>query len=265
MGKKRTFNDFGVRLKPKATDFLVGFDRPDIGGEKKFPLSHLKNFLEQADITTITSSQDFIINSDTPVEGGLPGDGLPPPPSFVNGKIFHAKSDNDMVITLPKMVQPETLEMPMLRFTLVNLSEGAVVEIRTQLGSLQARGSILRKKFDAATIYYDGSDWYAYGDLDRTAGLDIQKVTTDYTFSRADSGKLLHFYPTQNTKLNLPAASEFRSGIQFYVYNFSEFAIELDTMDESELMARAIFLRRKYDDAVVYTDGEKWFATGDLS
>jgi len=261
MGKKRTFNDFGVRLKPKPTDYLVGFDRPDIGGEKKFPLSHLKNYLEQADITTITSSQDFIINSDAPIESN----GELPPPSFVNGKIFHAKSDNDMVITLPKMVQPETLEMPMLRFTLVNLSDTAVVEIRTQLGSLQAKGSILRKKFDAATIYYDGSDWYAYGDLDRTAGLDIQKVTEDYTFSRADSGKLLHFYPTQNTKLNLPSPTEFRSGIQFYVYNFSDFVVELDTADESELMARASSLRRKYDDAVIYTDGEKWFATGDLS
>lgn len=260
MGKKRTFNDFGVRLRPKPTDYLVGFDRPDIGGEKKFPLSHLKNFLEQADISTISSSQDFIINSDAPDEGS----GVQPP-SFINGKIFHANAENDMVITLPKMIQPETLEMPMLRFTLVNLSETAVVEIRTQVGSLQAKGSILRKKFDAATIYYDGSDWYAYGDLDKTAGLDIMKVTEDYTFSRADAGKLLHFYPTEHTKLHLPSASEFRSGIQFYVYNFSDFAIELDTMDESELMARAIFLRRKYDDAVVYTDGEKWFATGDLS
>ena len=25
MGKKRTFNDFGVRLRPKPTDYLVGF------------------------------------------------------------------------------------------------------------------------------------------------------------------------------------------------------------------------------------------------
>ncbi len=260
MGKKRTFNDFGVRLRPKPTDYLVGFDRPDIGGEKKFPLSHLKNFLEQADITTISSSQDFVINADAPDESaGVQA------PSFINGKIFHANSDNDLVITLPQMVQPESVEMPMVRFTLVNLSETSVVEIRTQIGSLQARGSILRKKFDAATIYYDGSDWYAYGDLDRTAGLDIQKVTEDYTFSRSDAGKLLHFYPTQNTKLNLPAPTEFRSGIQFYVYNFSEFAIELDTADDSELMARAKYLRRKYDDAVIYTDGEKWFATGDLS
>ena len=34
MGKKRTFNDFSVRLRPKPSDFLVGFDRPEVGGEK---------------------------------------------------------------------------------------------------------------------------------------------------------------------------------------------------------------------------------------
>jgi len=262
MGKKRTFNDFSVRVRPKPSDFLVGFDRPDIGGEKKFPLSHLKNFMESADVSIITSSQDFAINPNS-----LPHseDGVSDALSFVNGKIFHAMSENDMTITLPSMQSSAMNEIPLVKFTLVNVSDGARVLIRTETGQLQAKGSVLRKKYDSAVIYYDGSDWFAFGDLDRQAILDIKDIHEEYTFDVDDAGKLLHFYVEENTKVYLPSPSEFVSGIQFYVYNFSDYVLQLDTVDDSELYARSIFLRRKYDDAVVYTDGQRWFATGDLS
>jgi len=262
MGKKRTFNDFSVRLRPKPTDFLVGFDRPEVGGEKKFPLTHLKNYMESADISIISSSQDFVINPNVLPESH---DEVVDALSFVNGKIFHAVSENDLTITLPSMQSSASHEIPLVKFTLVNLSESARVNIRTETGQLQAKGSVLRKKHDSAVIYHDGSDWFAFGDLDRQAILDIKDVHGEYTFDLDDAGKLLHFYVDENTKVYLPSPSEFVSGIQFYVYNFSDHVLQLDTVDDSELYARSIFLRRKYDDAVVYTDGQRWFATGDLS
>jgi hypothetical protein len=262
MGKKRTFNDFSVRLRPKSSDFLVGFDRPEVGGEKKFPLTHLKNFMGSADVSIITSSQDFIINPNA-----LPDteDGIHGAMTFVNGKIFHANSENDMTITLPSMQSTASNEIPLVKFTLVNVSDSARVTIRTETGQLQAKGSVLRKKYDSAVIYFDGSDWFAFGDLDTLAVLNIKDVNEEYTFNIDDAGKLLHFYVEENTRVYLPSANEFMSGIQFYVYNFSDHVLQLDTADDSEIYARSIFLRRKYDDAVVYTDGQRWFATGDLS
>ena len=90
--------------------------------------------------------------------------------------------------------------------------------------------------------------------------MNIKDVNEEYTFNIDDAGKLLHFYVEENTRVYLPSANEFMSNIQFYVYNFSDHVLQLDTIDDSEIYARSIFLRRKYDDAVVYTDGQRWFA-----
>jgi len=264
MGKKKTFNDFEVRLRPKASDYLVGFDAPDMGGEKKFPLAHLKNFIDSADITNITESMQLPLNQPGEQEKAT-DKALPPPPPFLNGKIFHVKSDNEVTVTLPPMVESDSVKPPLVRFTLVNLSENAPVNIEPKTGKLHAHGSVLRDTYDTAIIYFDGFKWYGYGDFDRKAALSIKRVEDTYTFSSLDGGKLLHFYPSENTKVFLPPASNFTSGTQFYVYNFSDHVLELSTLDNSDIMSRAIFLRRKYDDAVVYTDGTSWFATGDLS
>jgi hypothetical protein len=142
--------------------------------------------------------------------------------------------------------------------------EGIKVDIVSKVGKFNARGGTLRHRFDSACIYYDGDNWYGYGDLGDP--MNIKDVTTrEYKFERADEGKVLHFYPTETTKIILPPAENFDSGTQFYVYNFSFEEITIETEDESELFARHRRLLRKYDDAVVYTDGKRWFATGDLS
>ena len=79
---------------------------------------------------------------------------------------------------------------------------------------------------------------------------------------------MFHFnqIEAETVTFNLPSPTQFPSGTQFYLYNFSDTgAVVIETSGDDNLLARAKYLRRKFDDAVVYTDGVQWFATGDLS
>ena len=60
--------------------------------------------------------------------------------TFVNGKIFHANSENDMTITLPSMQSTASNEIPLVKFTLVNVSDSARVTIRTETGLTSSKG-----------------------------------------------------------------------------------------------------------------------------
>ena len=46
--------------------------------------------------------------------------------------------------------------------TVMNCDAGSTT---TFIGTLLARGTVLSEQYSAATIYYDGSDWYGIGDL----------------------------------------------------------------------------------------------------
>lgn len=259
MANRKTFRDFNLKFKPHHHDFLIGYDVPDVGGEKRYPLSHIKNYFNMVDVTNVVDSMQLPLNNPNEVEKREDSESIQPPP-FLNGKIFHVNAEHNVTVTLPPMNENDKV-----KFTLINMSdEGIKVDIISKVGKFNARGSILRHKFDSACIYYDGDTWYGYGDLGDP--MNIKDVTTrEYKFERADEGKVLHFYPTETTKIILPPAENFDSGTQFYVYNFSLEEITIETEDSSELFARHRRLLRKYDDAVVYTDGKRWFATGDLS
>ena len=62
MANRKTFNDFGLKLRPKPHDYLIGFDAPEVGGEKKFPLAHIKNYLNSVEITEIVDSMQLPLN-----------------------------------------------------------------------------------------------------------------------------------------------------------------------------------------------------------
>ena len=166
----------------------------------------------------------------------------------------------------------------------VNMTDHKRVELKTENGSpsLNARGVIaydsglsdattvtfLKKKYDTGIFYYEKRNWYGYGDLDGPASLNIKNITTDYTFSLRDEDKILHFkHEDDGVKINLPNPETLgmKSGTQFFVHNISNNWIEFIVEDGISFHARAKYLRRKYDDAVIYTDGYDWFATGDLS
>ena len=93
--------------------------------------------------------------------------------------------------------------------------------------------------------------------------MKIREVTDNYTFVITDIDTILHFVVDKPTKVTLPDPTELPSGTQFYITNLSEQVITL-VAEDSELRAKATKLRRQFDDAVVYTDGKSWFATGDL-
>ena len=247
MANRKTFNDF-EESKPVLSDYIIGFSKPEPGGERRFRLSDLKGFIYTSDVvkvegTTVFSSDDVI-----------------------NGKLYHVgeldqSAQDEIVVSLP--LNPDH---PM-QFGIVNMATHKPVRIVTQSGSsLQARGELLRKKFDTAIIYWDGETWNAYGDLSKDGGLGIKDITEDYTFTLEDVDALLHARATNNITVSLPDPTNILSGTQFYVYNLSDSSIvTLNSTTDAELFARASSLRRKYDDAVIYTDGTSWFATGDLS
>ena len=154
------------------------------------------------------------------------------------------------------------------------------VEISTVPGMppLQARGvsnslgqtasTFLKKKYDTAIFYFNGETWFGHGDLDGASSLNIKNVSGNYAFTLEDEDKILHFNhtsATQGASISLPTPSSMVAGTQFFVHNISDGWIEFQVPDGVIFHARAKFLRRKYDDAVVYTDGTDWFATGDLS
>jgi hypothetical protein len=246
MANRKTFNDF-KEDKPQPGDYVIGFSEPTPGGERRFRLGDLKGFIHPSEVVDVTGAVEF--SSD----------------DVINGKIYHVgagqvTTENEIVVSLP--LNPEHL----MEFSVVNTADNIPVHIVTRSGlPLQARGAILRKKFDTAVIYWDGTSWHGYGDLTKDGGLSIKKVSADYSFTLADVDALIHVHATDDININLPDPTGMLSGTQFYVYNMSDTAKVTLNSPDAELFSRANALRRKYDDVVVYTDGTGWFATGDLS
>jgi hypothetical protein len=245
MANRKTFNDFKEE-KPQSHDYVIGFSEPTTGGERRFRLSDLKGFMHPSEVIDVTGAIEFSHDD------------------IISGKIYHITADTttNEVITVSLPHNPPTL----MQFAIVNTTDQSVVKVVTRTGSeLQANGNLLRKKHDTAIIYWNGSSWYAYGDLSRDGGVNIKNITNNHHFNMTDADSMLHVNSNSNVDIILPNPVGILSGTQFYVYNMSETSIVTLKSDEVELSARSNSLRKQYDDAVVYTDGEKWFATGDLS
>jgi hypothetical protein len=247
MANRKTFNDFEETL-PTREDYVIGFAKPEPGGERRFRLSALKGLIHTSDIVKVTGAVDFSAEE------------------VINGKIYHVaetdgSTENEISVSLPA-----SPDRPM-QFGVVNMSTHKAIRISTRIGTpLQARGEVLRRKFDTATIYWDGANWSGYGDLARDGGLGIKDIVADYDFSITDADAFIHVRASADIKINLPNPTNIISGTQFYIYNLSDTAkVILNSTSDAELLTRANVLRKKYDDAVVYTDGTSWFATGDLS
>jgi hypothetical protein len=82
--------------------------------------------------------------------------------TFVNaqtGTIFQSKpAGANTTITLPTSADDG------VAFTVMNCLAGKTTTLGLT-GTLNARGTILSEEFAAATVYWDGSAWYAFGDL----------------------------------------------------------------------------------------------------
>ena len=73
------------------------------------------------------------------------------------GSIIHIKPDGATVnVALPNDLQRGTI------VTVTNILEGKTT---TLPDTLKARGNVLSEPYSAATIYFDGTDWYGHGDL----------------------------------------------------------------------------------------------------
>lgn len=269
MANRKTFNDFVEKTSIDEEDYVVGFDSPSAGGEKKFKLGDLKNFIKDADLTDVESTAFNM--------SGLTSD-------FFSGKVFHISSgniDDNNVCTL-HLPHPMESDVKFIVVNMIDPNENGDVKIKieTKLQStsvnasqqtFSAKGQYLLKKYEYAEIYTSGDgDWFGHGDLVSPSDslLNIQNVTDNYTATIFDNQKMFHFkqIEAETITFNLPSPTDFPSGTQFYLYNFSDTgAVVIETSGDDNLLARAKYLRRKFDDAVVYTDGIQWFATGDLS
>jgi hypothetical protein len=73
------------------------------------------------------------------------------------GSVLHAKPAGGTInLTLPNDLKEG------VAFTIANLLEGKTT---TLPATLKARGNVLSEPYSAATIYFDGTDWYGFGDL----------------------------------------------------------------------------------------------------
>ena len=282
MGNRKTFDDFDTKSIIQNDDYLIGFDVPEVGGEKKFKLSHLRDFVHQANVEKLEQSDILPVvdprridqsNDQTPTQT--------PDIPFLSGKIFHVVSTDHALIQLPNISQSSPLNVSCV---VVNMTDNKRVEIKTvnQMPTLKARGVLhpasglsdnttvtyLKKKYDTGVFYFHDNNWYGYGDLDGSSAVNIKNVYTNYNFTLEDEDKILHFkhnVSAGGVLVDLPDPSDIKSGTQFFVHNVSGQWIEFKVPQGVNFHARAKFLRRKYDDAAVYTDGIDWFATGDLS
>ena len=280
MGNRKTFNDFIEKSAINKDDYLIGYDEPIPGGEKKFKLSDLRNFVKTNEIVVLSKSSK--LPETDPEDPIFDSDVVKPSVPFFSGKIFHVKSSDHALIELPNLSSYSSDLNIMCLIT--NMTDHKRVEIKTEneTPALNARGvlqyesglsdattvTFLKKKYDTGVFYYSEGKWYGYGDLEGPASLNIQNITTDYVFSLRDEDKILHFkHENEGVKVHLPdpQAHGMKSGTQFFVHNISNNWIEFEVDSGINFHARAKYLRKKYDDAVVYTDGYEWFATGDLS
>ena len=56
MGNRKTFNDFTEQSSINNEDYLIGFNEPIPGGERKFKLSDLRNFVKTNEIVKLSRS-----------------------------------------------------------------------------------------------------------------------------------------------------------------------------------------------------------------
>ena len=277
MGNRKTFKDFVDRVNISNEDYLIGYDEPIPGGEKKFRLADLRNYVKSNDVIELKKDQKLPISNPTNLEI----DSILPSVPFLSGKTFHITGDDHIAIQLPNLKNDFDHDLN-VTCIMVNMTNHKRVEVRTETGthSLKARGVVayesglsdattvtfLKKQYDTAVFYYTDGKWYGYGDLDGPSNLNIKDITTNYTFSLEDEDKILHFkHDSDGVMITLPNPQTMRSGTQFFVHNISNNWIEFSVGEGVNFHARAKYLRGKYDDAVVYTDGVDWFATGDLS
>jgi hypothetical protein len=74
-----------------------------------------------------------------------------------SGSVLHSKPTSGTInLTLPNDLKEG------VAFTVANLLEGKTT---TLPATLKARGNVLSEPYSAATIYFDGTDWYGFGDL----------------------------------------------------------------------------------------------------
>ena len=275
MANRKTFNDFLSKPDIKNDDYVVGFDLPEVGGEKKFKFSDLKDFVQEVEMHKIEVNGTLPVVDPTIIQNSSNSEVHSP---FLNGKIFHVVGNNNVSVTLPNLVATHLNKK--VQFMVVNLTDHQRVEISSVPSGpvLHARGvsnslgqtasTFLKKKYDSALFYFDGTAWFGHGDLDGASTQNIKNISGNYFFTLEDEDKILHFnhgLDTDSGSITLPNPSEMLAGTQFFVHNISDGWIEFKVPTGVTFHARAKFLRRKYDDAVVYTDGVDWFATGDLS
>jgi len=73
------------------------------------------------------------------------------------GSVIHCSpTDGNIDITLPNDLKSGFV------VTITNLLPGKTTTLPS---TLKARGNVLSEPYSAATIYFDGTDWYGYGDL----------------------------------------------------------------------------------------------------
>jgi hypothetical protein len=245
MANRKTFNDFKEEL-PKLSDYVIGYSNPVPEGERRFRLADLKGFVRATEVVKVIGNTEF---SDT----------------SIHGKFFHLHDEvhdgKDLEITLPN--NPDMF----IQFGVVNMTEHKSVVLNSKIGKINSNGNTLRKKYDTAILYWDGVNWNAYGHLSSNGGMDIKTLSENYTFERKDADCIMHITSESDIEIVLPDPKSLNliSGTQFYIYNLSNIKVTLNTETGVELHARSRVLRRKFDDVLVYTDGNQWFATGDLT
>lgn len=76
-------------------------------------------------------------------------------------KILHIKPTGESV----KLILPVTNMESGFFIEVVNCTEGKYTTLEPEQGELKAKGTGLSQPYSAATVYWDGSQWYAIGDL----------------------------------------------------------------------------------------------------
>ena len=138
MGNRKTFNDFNTKSLVHDNDYLIGFDVPDVGGEKKFKLSRLKDFIHSVDV--VVMKYDGTLPIVDPNSTQLTPEGFDEVP-FLSGKLFHVESDDHVLVELPDL---KNFEGPRVSCAIVNMTDNKRVEIKTINGTptLNARGVV---------------------------------------------------------------------------------------------------------------------------
>ena len=141
MGNRKTFNDFTEQSSINNEDYLIGFNEPIPGGERKFKLSDLRNFVKTNEIVKLSKSgklPELDPNDPANLDSIVTTEGVP----FLSGKIFHVGSSDHTLIEFPNL--SEYSDDLTLMCIVVNMTDHKRVELKTENGSpsLNARGVV---------------------------------------------------------------------------------------------------------------------------